>query len=81
MNEPSWGPLEQRMLEDLRWARTAPEVRQHQGQLVVVRNKRVVAHGTDRPALVAHAAAMEGCPDYELIVVVVPPDGPWEIPH
>ncbi len=81
MNERSWSPLEQQMWDDLVWSETAPEVQQHKGQLVVIHNKRVVAHGTDRPALVAEAAAKEGCPDYELVVVVVLPDELWEIPH
>jgi hypothetical protein len=74
-------PLEKRMMEDLSWASRAPEVQQHPGNLVVVRNKRVLAVGLDVPALLKEAAAKEGCPENELVVAVVPRLDLMEIPH
>jgi hypothetical protein len=73
-------PLEKRMGEDLEWAATAPEVQQHLGKLVVIRNKRVIAVGDDRGALLEQPAAQERCPTWELVVEVVPPDGLWQVP-
>ena len=73
-------PLEKRMVEDLHWAAESPEVQQHHGKLVVIRNKRIIAVGNDQKALLEQAAAQEGCPSWEFVVEVVPPDGPWEIP-
>ncbi len=81
MQERMMTELEQRLLEDLIWSETAPEVQQHRGQLVVIRNKRVLGAGRDRKALVAQAAAAEHCSEHELLVTVVPPEGLWEIPH
>jgi hypothetical protein len=72
---------ERAMVEDLEWSRHAPEVRQHPGQLVVVRRRRVVAVGTDRAALVRQAATAEGCAEGELLVIVVPRGDLSEIPH
>jgi hypothetical protein len=74
-------PREMTMLDDLRWAMSAPEVQQHHGQLVVVRNRKVLAVGTDRQALVSRAAAAEGCAGEDLVVVVVAPEGIWDVPH
>jgi hypothetical protein len=81
---PNWSELnerERKLLADLEWAQTAPEVQRHHGQLVVVRGKRVLGVGVDRPALVRQAAAQEGCSEFELVVVVVPPEGLVELPH
>ena len=68
-------------VEDFYWARQAPEVQQHQGKLVVVQNKKVVAVGTDRQALVFQAAAQEQCAPEDLVVLVVPRVSLAEIPH
>ena len=41
-------PLQQRVCEDGRWARTNAELEeQYRGQVVAVGNKQVVAHGPD----------------------------------
>jgi hypothetical protein len=74
-------PLQKRQCEDASWAAKAPEVHQYPGEIVVVRNKRVVAHGLDENQLVKQAAAQEQCPEYELVVLVVPPLEFWEIPQ
>ena len=66
--------LERRMLDDLNWAMGDPDVRQHQRQLVVVRNRKVLAVGKDCEALLESAAGREGCPKDELVVGVVPRD-------
>jgi hypothetical protein len=81
MQERMMTETEQRNLEDFDWAVTAPEVQQHHGQLVVIRNRRVLAVGRDRQSLVAQAADAEHCAPHELLVMVVPPEGLWEIPH
>jgi len=76
--------VEQRMAEDFQWARHAPEVQQdpgHFGKLVVVFNKRVLAVGRDRQAIVAQAAQGGGVPGEQLVVVLVPDPEMWEIPH
>ncbi|MBI1913783.1 MAG: hypothetical protein HYS12_03375 [Planctomycetes bacterium] len=76
--------LEQRMADDFAWAEHAPEVQQnpeHFGKLVVVHNKRVLAVGRDRQAVVEQAAKEAGVPGQQLVVVLVPRPGPWEIPH
>lgn len=73
--------LERRQGDDLNWVRTAPEVQQHHGQMVAVRNRRVVAVRTDRAALLAEAAALEGCEEYEFVVSIVPRPSLDEIPH
>jgi hypothetical protein len=73
-------PLEKRMSEDLRWASQSPEVQQYHGKLVVIRNKRIIAVGNDQKSLLRQAAAQEGCPEWEFVVEVVPPDDLWEIP-
>src|ERR1043166_326044 len=65
-------PLERRMSEDLHWAATAPEVQQHLGKIVVIRNKRVIAVGLDQPALLEQAAAQEHCPTWEFVIDIVP---------
>ena len=64
-------PIERQQHEDLQWAVTAPEVQQHEGKLVVVHKKRVVAIGTDQRSLLAQAAAQEQCPPGELVVELV----------
>ncbi len=74
-------PLEKRMSEDLHWGLTAPEVQQHHGKLVVIRNKRVIAVGLDQQALLEQAAAQEQCPTWEFVVEVVPPLEFWDTPH
>ena len=73
--------LEQQVSDDIDWAQTAAEVQKHQGEFVVVHQKRVVATGRDRDAVLAQASVQENCPKDELAVVVVPPSGPWETPH
>ena len=76
--------LEQRMTDDFEWAEHAPEVQQnpeHFGNLVVVHNKRVLAVGRDRQALVEQAAKEAGVPWQHLVVILVPSPEMWEIPH
>jgi hypothetical protein len=73
--------IEQQQQKDLLWAATAPEVQQHQGRLVVVHKKRVIAVGSDRRALLHQAATQEQCSWSESVVEVVPPDGLWEPPR
>src|SRR5205807_8381760 len=76
--------LEQRMTDDLNWSESAPEVQQnpeHHGKFVVVYNKRILGVGTDRQALVEEAAKRLGVPWQQLLVVIVPRPGMWEIPH
>jgi len=76
--------LERRMTEDFDWAQHAPEVQQnpaHYGQFVVVHNKRVLAVGRDRQALVEEAAKEIGAPWQHFVVVVVPSPDMWETPH
>ncbi|MGH7173105.1 MAG: hypothetical protein ACRELG_22720 [Gemmataceae bacterium] len=76
--------IEQRMSDDFDWALHALEVQQnpeHFGKLVVVYNKRVLASGRDRQALVEQAAKQLGVPWYDLVVVVVASPEMWEIPH
>jgi hypothetical protein len=73
--------VEQRMLDDLDWAEKDPEVQQHHGKFVVVYQKRILAVGTDRMALVQHAAEQVGVPWQHLLVVVVPSPEMCEIPH
>ncbi len=48
---------------------------------MVVHNKRVVAVGSDRQALVTEAAALENCDAEDLVVLVVPRVSLAEIPH
>ncbi|HZW30457.1 MAG TPA: hypothetical protein VFF52_07080 [Isosphaeraceae bacterium] len=76
--------VEQRRIDDFQWAENSPEVQQnpeHFGKLVVVYDKRVLAVGRDRPAIVAQAAQRAGVPGEELVVVLVPDPNMWEIPH
>ena len=57
--------LLQRMTADLHWAEHAPEVQEnpdHYGKFVVVYNKRILAVGKDRQALVEQAAEKAGVP-------------------
>ena len=75
---------EQRMSDDFDWALHAPEVQQdpeHFGKLVVVYNRRVLAAGRDRQALVEQVAKEIVVPWQHLVVVLVPRPGLWEIPH
>jgi hypothetical protein len=71
-------PLEKRMSDDLDWASKAPEVQQHVGKYVVIRNKRVIAVGLDPPALLKEAAAKEQCSEWEFVVEPVPALEVWE---
>ncbi len=67
--------LEQRMSADLDWAEHTPDVMQNPeyfGKLVVVHNKRVLAAGLDRQALVEQVAKEVGVPWRHLVVLVVP---------
>jgi hypothetical protein len=61
-----------RQLNDLNWASYAPEVQQHEGKLVAVRNRRVLAVGTDSPTLAREAAAKAGCQEKEVTIVFAP---------
>jgi hypothetical protein len=81
MRERKTTGTEQRDYNDLRWAETASKVQQHVGKLVVVYHKRVIAVGTDEQALLRQAAAQEGCPEQDLVVVPVPSSDLHEIPH
>jgi hypothetical protein len=54
---------------------------EHYGKFVVVRDKRIVAVGTDRQALVEQAAKEAGVPWRHLVVIIVPSPAMWEIPH
>jgi hypothetical protein len=81
VSERTLSEKEQKGVEDFYWAREAPEVQQHQGKLVVVHNKRVVAVGTDRQVLVTEVAARENCEPEDLVVLVVPRVSLAEIPH
>jgi hypothetical protein len=81
MNGRALSEREQHGIEDFYWAREAPEVQQHQGKLVVVHDKRVVAVGTDRQVLVTEGAAREKCEPEDLVVIVVPRASLAEIPH
>jgi hypothetical protein len=81
MKERKTTDTEQRVYNDLRWAETASEVQQHVGKLVVVYNKRVIAVGNDEEAILRQAAAQEGCPEQDLVVVPVPTSDLNEIPH
>jgi hypothetical protein len=76
--------LEQRMNEDFAWAEHASEVQENPeyfGNLVVVCNKRVLAVGRHRQAIVAQAAQRAGVPEAQLVVVLVPRPELWEISH
>jgi hypothetical protein len=76
--------LEQRMTEDSNWAQHAPEVQEnpdHFGKFVVVHDKRILAVGLDRMALVQQAAEEVGVPWQHLVAVIVPDPNMWEIPH
>jgi hypothetical protein len=75
--------LEQRVNEDFAWALHSAEVQQNPdyfGKLVVVYNKRVLAAGRDRQAMVEQAAKEVGVPWRQLVVMVVPSPEVWEIP-
>jgi hypothetical protein len=52
----------------------------HYGKFVVVYNKQILAVGKDRRALVEEAAERVGVPWQELLVVIVPHPGLWEVP-
>jgi hypothetical protein len=76
--------LEQRMTDDLNWAEHATEVQEnsdHYGKFVVIYNKRVLAVGEDRKALVERAAEWAGVPRQNLVTLIVPRPGLWGIPH
>jgi hypothetical protein len=61
-------PLEKRIDEDADWAAQAAEVQEHCGQLVAIRNKKVVAVGGDEQALRKRAAALEQCGEEEFLI-------------
>jgi hypothetical protein len=76
--------LEQKKTEDFKWALHSAEVQENPeyfGKLLVVHNKRVLAVGRDRQALVEQAAKEAGVPWQHLVVLVVPNPDMWEIPH
>jgi len=75
--------IEQRLAEDLDWAEHTPEVQQnpeHFGKLVAVYNKRILAVGRDRQAVMTQAARQAGVPEEQLVVVLVPRPDLGEIP-
>jgi hypothetical protein len=76
--------LEQRMAHDFEWAASAPEVQQnpeHYGKLVAIYDRRILAVGRDRQALVEMAAREAAVPGQHLVVVLVPRPGLWETPR
>jgi deoxycytidylate deaminase len=81
MQEYRLNDTELRLSNDFAWAKTAAEVQQHVGKLVAVRNKRVIAVGTNDETLLKEAAEREGCPKEDLLLVVVPQLGLEEIPR
>lgn len=64
--------IEQQMTDDLQWAAAAPEVRQHRGKLVAVHKRRVLGVGIHRDDVVEQAASRGGCPEEDIVVLVVP---------
>jgi hypothetical protein len=75
--------IEERLTADFAWAESSPAVQQdpeHFGKLVVVYNKQIVAVGRDRQALLELASKQAGVPAAQLVVVLVPRPGLWEIP-
>ena len=72
--------IERQQEDDALWAAAAPEVQQHVGKFVAVRQKRVIAVGTDRRGVVEQAVARENCPWWELVVELVPRPDFWETP-
>ena len=78
--QPLVTPSALEAMDDLQWASTAPEVQQHAGKFVVIHKKRIVAVGTDYNSLLEQASKAEGCPWWELVVDVVPPAEPEDIP-
>ncbi len=76
--------VEQRMLNDLHWAGHAPEVQEnpeHYGKTIVIYDRRILAVGKDSLALLEEAAEKAGVPWQELVTVIVPRPGLWEIAH
>ncbi len=76
--------LEQRMTDDLDWAECSPEVQanpEHYGKFVIVYNKRILAVGNDRKALVEQAAEYAGVPKEHLVTLIVHRPDLCEIPH
>ncbi len=74
----------QRMTADLKWAEHAPEVQEnpnHYGKTIVVYNKRILALGKDSPSLLDEAAGKAGVTWNQLVTLIVPRPGLWEIPH
>ena len=75
--------LEQKKTEDFKSALHSAEVQQNPeyfGKLVVVHDKRVLAFGRDRQALVERAAKEAGVPWQHLVVMVVPDPEIREVP-
>jgi hypothetical protein len=84
MPVPETTDSEQRLNADFAWAESAPEVQQnpdHFGKLVAVYNGLVLGAGRDRQALVEQASKQAGVPASQLVVVLVPRPGLWEVPH
>jgi hypothetical protein len=54
---------------------------EHHGKFVVVYNRRILAVGGERQALVELAAKEVGVPWQHLVVIIVPSPELWEIPH
>jgi len=76
--------LDQQIADDFSWAQTAAEVQQnpeHFGKLVAVHQRRVLAVGRDRQLLAEQAARAAAVPCDQLVILLVPRPGLWEIPH
>jgi hypothetical protein len=74
----------QRMTADLDWAEHAPEVQEnpeHYGKFVVVYNQRILAVGKDSQALLEEVAEKAGVSKQDLVTLIVPRPGLWDIPH
>lgn len=58
---------ERQQISDIRWARHDPEVQtKYGGQYVVPYARRIVAHGKDAAAVLAHATLATGCTEEQL---------------
>ena len=64
-------PQQIRRLEDADWARCAPEVQNHVDKFVAIRDKRVIAVGTEEVALRRLVAELEHCSIWDMVVEFV----------
>jgi len=71
--------LRQQQYDDLRWARRNRDLQEeYAGQVVVLHERKVIAHGCDEGALVDQATS-EGYPREELVILEVLPHD-FELP-